>query len=143
MAISVIKEPIVRETDPSSNNVGLSLRLDLGVRGVWSPQRRCLIIDTDTLSYKYRTPEAVLESAAKEIKRMYQKAVEDRRGQFIPFVVGWTTAGLLLRETIHFIKTIAAILAMKWEVLLRNSYRSTCRLSFYNLEICLPVLARL
>ena len=39
----VIKEPIVREADPSSNDVGFTLRLDLGVRGVWSPQkRRCL-----------------------------------------------------------------------------------------------------
>ena len=49
---SVIKEPIVRETDPSSNDVGL--RLDLGVRGVWSPQTEALfdihIIDTDALS---------------------------------------------------------------------------------------------
>ena len=33
---SVIKEPIVREADPSSNDVGL--RLDLGVRVVLSPQ---------------------------------------------------------------------------------------------------------
>ena len=65
---SVIKEPIVREADPSSNDVGL--RLDLGVRGVWSPQTEVLfdirIINTNTPSYKHRTPEAVLESAAKE-----------------------------------------------------------------------------
>ena len=66
---SVIKEPIVREADPSSNDVGLSLRLDLGVRGVWSPQRHYLIIDTDAPSYKHRTPEAVFESPAKEIKK--------------------------------------------------------------------------
>ena len=37
---SVIKELIVREADPSSNDVGL--RLDLGVRGVWSPQTEAL-----------------------------------------------------------------------------------------------------
>ena len=62
-------EPIVREADPSSNDVGL--RLDLGVRGVWSPQTEALfdirIIDTDAPSYKHRTPEAVLESAAKDL----------------------------------------------------------------------------
>ena len=62
---SVLKEPIVREPEPSSNNVGL--RLDLGVR---SPQTEALfdihIIDTDAPSYKHCTPEAVLESAAKE-----------------------------------------------------------------------------
>ena len=59
---SVIKEPIVMEADLSSNDVGL--RLELGVRGVWSPQTEALfdirIIDTDTSSYKHRTPEAVL-----------------------------------------------------------------------------------
>ena len=63
---SGIKELIVREADPSSNDVGL--RLDLGVRGVWSPQTEALfnicIIDTDTPSYKHCTPEAVLESEA-------------------------------------------------------------------------------
>ena len=35
------------------------------------------IIDTDALSYKHHTPEEVLESAAKEKKRVYQKSVED------------------------------------------------------------------
>ena len=33
---SVIKEPIVREAYPASNYV--SLRRDIGVRGVWLPQ---------------------------------------------------------------------------------------------------------
>ena len=66
---SVIKEPIAREADPSSNDAGL--RLDLEVGEVWSPQTEALfdfrIIDTDAPSYKHRTPEAVLQSAAKEI----------------------------------------------------------------------------
>ena len=54
----MIKEPIVRKADASSNDVGL--RLDLGVEG------HCCIIDTDTPTYKHHTPEAVLETAAKE-----------------------------------------------------------------------------
>ena len=66
--VSVIKEPIVREADPSSNDVGL--RLDLCVRGVWSPQTEALfdirIIDTDAPSYKHCTPETVFENTAKE-----------------------------------------------------------------------------
>ena len=103
---SVIKEPIVREVDPSSNDVGI--RLDLGVQGLWSPQTEALldirIIDTDAPSYKHHTPEAVLESAAKEKKRIYQKAVEDRCGQFTPFVV--SVDGLLHREANHFMKHI-------------------------------------
>ena len=87
-----------REPDPSSNDVGL--RLNLGVRGVWLPQTEALfdirIIDTDSPSYKQRTLEAALESAPKEKKRIYQKAVEDQRGQFTPFVV--SVDGLLHRE---------------------------------------------
>ena len=62
-------------------------------------------------------------------KRTYQKAVEDRRGQFTPFVV--SVDGLLHKEANHFIKRIAASLAIKWE----NSYSETVgfvrtRLSF-------------
>ena len=57
----MIKEPIVRKADASSNDVGL--RLDLGVEG------HCCIIDTDTPTYKHHTPEAVLETAAKERKK--------------------------------------------------------------------------
>ena len=125
---SVIKKPIVKEADPSSNDVGL--RVDLEVRGVWSPQTVTLfdirIIDTDAPSYKHCTPEAVLESAAKEKKK---KIVEDRRGQFTPFAV--SVDGLLHREANHFIKRIAASLAIKWE----KSYSETVgfvrtRLSF-------------
>ena len=67
------------------------------------------IIDTDAPSYKYRTPEAVLESATKEKRRIYQKAFEDRCGQFTPFAV--SVDGLLHREANHFMKHIAASLA--------------------------------
>ena len=126
---SVIKEPIVREADPSSNDVGL--RLDLGVRRVWSPQTEALfdicIIDTDAPSYKHRTPEAVLESA-----RIYQKAVEDRCGQFTPFVV--SVDGLLHREANHFMKCIAASLATKWE----KSYSET--VSFVRTRLSFAIL---
>ena len=91
---------------------------------LWSPQTEALfdirIIDTDAPSYKHHTPEAVRESAAKEKKRIYQKAVEGRRGQFTPFVVS-VVDGLLHREANHFMKRIAASLAMKWE----KSYSET------------------
>ena len=97
---------------------------------MWSPQTEALfdirIIDTDAPSYKHHTSEAVLESAK---KRIYQKAVEDRRGQFTLFVV--SVHGLLHREANHFMKCIAASLATKWE----KSYSETVnfirtRLSF-------------
>ena len=103
---------------------------------MWSPQTEALfdicIIDTDAPSYKHRTPEAVLKSAAKE-KRIYQKA-EDRRGQFTPSVV--SVDGLLHREANHFMKRIAASLATKWEVLLRNSWFCQKVAIFCNLKIC-------
>ena len=130
----MIKKQIVREADPSSNDVGL--RLDLGVRGVWSPQTETLfdirIIDTDAPSYEHRTPEAVLESAAKVKKRIYQKAVEDRRGQFTPFVV--SMEGLLHREANHFMKRIVASLVTKWE----KSYSET--VSFVGTRLSFAVL---
>ena len=67
--------------------------------------------------------------AAKEKKRIYQNAVEDRLSQFTPFFV--SVDGLLHREANHFMKRIAASLAMKWE----KSYSETVsfvrtRLSF-------------
>ena len=49
-----------------------------------------------------------LESATKQKKRIYQKAVEDRRGQFTPFVV--SVDGLLHREANHFMRRTAASL---------------------------------
>ena len=95
---------------------------------MWSPQTEALfdihIIDTDAPSYKHHTSEAVLESAAKEKKRIYQKTVEVRRGQFTPFVV--SMYGLLRhREANHFMKCIAASFAAKWE----KSYSETVSFS--------------
>ena len=84
----VIKEPIVKEGDPGINDPGL--HLDLGIHGVWLPQVEALfnirVVDTNALSYKQRTPAPVLESGAVEKKRVYCSAVEDRRGNFTPFV---------------------------------------------------------
>ena len=118
------------------NDVGL--RLDLGVRAVWSPQTEALfdicIIDTDAPSYKHHTSVAVLESAAKEKERIYQKAVEDRCGQFTPFVV--SVDGLLHREANHFMKRIASSLARKWESLTQKQLVCQNEAIFCNLEIC-------
>ena len=118
---------------PSDIPAAHSLFKDLGV---WSPQTEALfdirIIDTDAPSYKHHTPEAVLESAAKEKKRIYQKAVEDRRSQFTPFVV--SVDGLLHREANHFMKRIAASLAAKLE----KSYSET--VSFVRTRLSFAIL---
>ena len=93
------------------------LRLDLGIRGVWQPQVEALfdirVIDTDAPSYRRRSPVSVLDSGAVEKKRVYQSAVEDRRGNFTPFVQ--SVDGLLQREASHFLKHLSASLACKWE----------------------------
>ena len=73
-----------------------------------------------------------LESAAKEKKRIYQKAVEDQRGQFTPCVD--SVDGLLHREANHFMKCTAASLAMKWE----KSYSET--VSFVRMRLSFAIL---
>ena len=41
----------------------------------------------DAPSHCHRAPNAILESSSQEKKRMYKKAVEDKRGTFTPFVL--------------------------------------------------------
>ena len=54
------------------------------IRGVWQPQLEALfdisVIDTDAPSHRTRSPEAILETGAKEKKRVYEQAVVERRG---------------------------------------------------------------
>eukprot|EP00731_Ephydatia_muelleri_P003054 Em0001g3054a len=111
----VIKEPIVNETTATSSDPGL--RLDLGIRGVWQPQVEALfdirVIDTDAPSHCHRAPNAILESSSQEKKRIYKKAVEDRRGTFTPFVL--SVDGLLHKEASHFIKHMATALSSEWD----------------------------
>ncbi|KAL5505424.1 hypothetical protein EMCRGX_G006855 [Ephydatia muelleri] len=118
----VIKEPVVREADVKNADGGL--RLDLGIRGVWQPQVEALfdvkVVDTDAPSHRTHSPEAILESGAKEKKRVYEQAVVERRGNFTPIVL--SVDGLLHREAEHFLKRMAANPAHKWE----KPYSQTC-----------------
>ena len=107
------KNQVVREADVKNADGGL--RLDLGIRGVWQPQVEALfdvkVVDTDAPSHRIRSPEAILESGAKEKKRVYEQAVVERRGNFTPIVL--SVDGLLHREAEHFLKRMAANLAHK------------------------------
>ena len=111
----VIREPVVREGDPASDDPGL--RLELGVRGVWQPQVEVLsdicVIDTDTPSYWQRSPISILDSEAVEKKRVYRSAMVNRRGNFSPFVL--PVNGLLQHEASHFVKHLSANLASRWK----------------------------
>ena len=71
------------------------------------------VIDTDAPSHCHRAPNAILESSSQGKKRMYKKAVEDRRGTFTPFVL--SVDGLLHKEASHFIKHMATALSSKWD----------------------------
>ena len=68
------------------------------------------VIDTDAPSQCHQAPNAILVSSSQEKKRMYKKAVEDRRGTFTLFVL--SVDGLLAS---HFIKHMATALSFKWD----------------------------
>ena len=83
----VVREPIVKKADSKADGPGLWAHL--GIRGAWTPQVEALfdikVIDTDAPSHLHRTPEQILDTGALE-KKIYKKAVEDRRRTFTPFV---------------------------------------------------------
>ena len=58
----VIREPVIREGDPASDNPGL--RIDLGIQGVWLPQVEVLfdirVINTNAPFYQRRSPVSIL-----------------------------------------------------------------------------------
>ena len=63
---SVFKEPVVREADPLQNDVGL--RLDLGVREMWSNHQTEALFDIRIIDTDARRITTVLQkkAAAKE-----------------------------------------------------------------------------
>ena len=69
------------------------------------------VIDTDTPSYRRHSPVSVLDSGAIEKKRVYRSAVEDRGGNFTPFVS--SVDDLLQREASHFVKRLFASFQMR------------------------------
>ena len=54
------------------------------------------VIDTDAPSHRTCLPEAILETGAKEKKRVYEQTVVEQRGNFTPIVL--SVDGLLHRE---------------------------------------------
>ena len=61
--------------------------------------------DTDAPSHRKCSPESVLESGAKEKKRIYEQAISELRGNFTPLVM--SVYGLLHRVARHFLKRLA------------------------------------
>ena len=69
---------------------------------MWQPQVEALfdicVIDTDAPSYRQHSPVSVLDSGAVEKKRVCHSAVEDRRGNFTPFVLSVDMAYYSMRS---------------------------------------------
>ena len=110
---NVHREPVIREPV----NEETALVADLLVRGVWSPQRDASfdirVTDTDSISYRTRTPQAILASAEREKKQKYHRACEDRHICFTPLVTG--VDGALAPEFDQFLRRVSFGLSLKWE----------------------------
>ena len=131
----VISEPVVREHGVGGNGDG-GLVCDLGVRGVWNPQREVLfdfkVVNTDAASYIHRPVRSVLESAAAEKKAKQKQARAERRADFIPFIC--STDGAIHCEGQHFLRRLSARLASKWEMAYSRA------ISFVNVRLSLAIL---
>jgi hypothetical protein len=118
----VVREPVIREANPSTNEPALVA--DLGVRGVWRPQTLALfdvrVMDTDAMSYVSTSVESALSNAERCKKTKYSAACEQRRASFTPFVV--SVDGALGKEANAFIQRLSSSLAVKWDI----SYSTTC-----------------
>ena len=69
----------------------------------------CRIFNADAISYVNTSIDTLLEKHRNE---KYNKAVEDRRGTFTPFIA--TCDAILDVEAEHYIKRLSSHLAEKW-----------------------------
>ena len=104
------KEPVIGES--LENSSGVSLRADLGVRGVWQTQVTALfdvrVIDTDAKSYVGCTPQSVLKKPRRK-KYKYLNACEEKHVSFTPLC--FSVDG---NEAKTFLKRLAECLSDKW-----------------------------
>ena len=70
------------------------------------------VVDTDSQSYRDRTPLAVLSSAKHEKKRKYSLACQTRRATFTP--VCMSVNGMMGCGATAFLKWVADRLSAKW-----------------------------
>ena len=90
------------------------------VKRVYASGKHDVHIFTHARIFTYVYNEANLMFTPLEKKKLYKKAVEDRRGAFTPFVT--SVDGLLHREADNFLNHIATSIAAKWG----KSYAETC-----------------
>jgi hypothetical protein len=117
-----VRHPVIRDGIPGTADGTVAavsgLVADLGIRGLWQPQRDALIdirvVDSDANSYVARrhTVAQILNSAQEEKKRKYLTACSARRADFTPFVV--TCDGALGPEATRLVEELGSRLSNKW-----------------------------
>ena len=93
------------------------LKGDLLIRYLWTQVTESIhnvhVVNTDAVSYKYKTPEKCLDTADRDNKKNYLHACIKESQHFTPFVA--SVDGLLGVEVEATLKCIASHLATKWK----------------------------
>lgn len=112
-----IREPIMKEADPTTNQPALIG--DIMVRGIWEAGRVAFfdnrIVDADAPSYRNRNMswDAISHQHAREKHNKYDRAAEDVRGSFTPLIC--SCEGVFHKEFKSFLKRLSSTLTEKWE----------------------------
>ena len=78
------------------------------------------VVNTDVVSYQYKTPEKCLETAERERDKKYPTACLNERQHFTPFIA--LVDGLLGVEAKGALKCISSRINQKW----KDPYSHTC-----------------
>ena len=92
-------------------------RGDILLRGVYKTGQDVIVdvrvTNTDSVSYRGRSPEKVIESQEKQKKKKYLEGCLQQRRSFVPFVC--SVDGLLGREARSLLKQLSLLLSDKWQ----------------------------
>lgn len=90
---------------------------DIRVQGFWDRERAAYfdnrIVNADASSHYSQPWTSVLDNAAREKHRKYDRAVEDLRGSFTPLIC--TVDGVCHKEYGQFTRRLAYALSEKWQ----------------------------
>ena len=91
--------------------------MDLLIRDLWAQGDDSIhdtrVVNTDAVSYQYKTPKKCLDTSEWEKKKKYLHACLNERWHFTPFVA--SVYGLLGVEAEATLKCIASRLTTKWK----------------------------
>jgi len=132
------KEPIIKAGDPTKphdDEDREGRRGDLVVRGVIASQTDCVIdikvINQNANSRSSTSTAAILSGGEREKIKKHLQACQDRRADFVPFVV--TTDGCIGEQGQKFLKRLGKRLAEKWG----KAYSEVAGLLFSRMSIAI------